>query len=321
MKHIFIINPAAGQVGAADELRRTLLELGTTYDWEIYDTVSPGDATEYVKKTCQNNPENEYRFYACGGDGTLNEVVNGAVGFPNAQVGCYPCGSGNDFVKVFGGAEKFRNVQALMEGEASRIDLIQVGERYSVNVTNFGFDTCVARTMIQVRRRRILGGKRAYTTGIVKAIFTARKNRCTVEADGEVLNPKGKMLLCTIANGQYVGGSFFCAPRASTSDGLLEVCLVKPVNLFKMLFSLFDKYKKGKHLDDPRFKKCMVYRQAKSVHITAPEGFAYSLDGEIIEENDFYAKIAPGALLFVLPKEAVSPEETPSAEKIAAFAE
>ena len=301
MKHVFVINPEAGVHGATDDLRRQLEEIGPAYDWEIYVTKAPKDATAYVRARCEAAGEEPIRFYACGGDGTLNEVINGAVGFPFASVGCYACGSGNDFVKIYGGKERFRDARALMDAPDVPIDLIRIGERYSVNVTNFGFDTCVAKTMIEVKRKKIIGGKHAYVTGVVKAIFTARRNNCTVEADGEVLNPKGKMLLCTIANGQYVGGAFRCAPKSDNQDGYLEVCLFRPITLFRFLFQLMKIYTNGEHIDSPKTRDCMEYRRAKSVHVVAPEGFAYSLDGEIVKENDFVAEIAPGAARFAVP--------------------
>ena len=100
MKHIFIVNPAAGKASTAEFLKEELGRVGEGYDWEIYETKAPEDATLFVKKTCEENPSTAIRFYACGGDGTVSEVVTGAIGPENASVGCYPCGSGNDFVKV-----------------------------------------------------------------------------------------------------------------------------------------------------------------------------------------------------------------------------
>ena len=317
MKHIFIINPAAGAQGATDELRRELSEIGAEYDWEIYETKAPKDATEYVKTRAAAEPGTVLRFYACGGDGTLNEVVNGAVGFSNVSVSCYACGSGNDFVKVYGGQERFRDVRGLLTAEEEAIDLIKVGDKYSINVTNFGFDTCVAKTMTSVRRKRLIGGKNAYTTGIVKAIFTAMNNKCVVEADGEVINPKGKMLLCTVANGQYVGGSFRCAPRSNNKDGELDVCLFKPISLFRFL-KLLPVYTEGEHLDEKYLAdlaKIMEYRRAKSIRVTAPQGFAYTLDGEIVEENEFVMEVAPAALRFAVPHQFTSASDEAPVEE------
>lgn len=298
MKHIFIVNPAAGQTDA-DSTVRTYLHTRQDIDWEIYRTKGPTDATAFVRRWGEEHPGEAVRFYACGGDGTLNEVSSGAVGNPDASVTVYPCGSGNDFVKYYGGKEVFLDIGALIDAPDSSIDLMRVGDRYAINVTNFGFDTCVAKTMIRVKRKKIIGGSHAYITGVVAGLLSAMNNKCTVYADGEALN-NGRMLLCTVANGSYVGGSFKCAPRSKNDDGLLEVCLFRPLNHFQFVGLLGD-YTAGRHLDVPKFQKYLQYRRAKRVDVEAPEGFAYSLDGEIVYQNRFTIEIAAGALRFAVP--------------------
>ena len=301
MRYIFIINPKAGAQNRSEELKATVAALPQKDACEFYYTQSVGDATVYVKQWCDDHPGEEVRFIACGGDGTINEVFNGAAGRENVSVTCWPVGSGNDFVKVFGGAERFMDVSKLLTAPTRKLDLLKVGDRYSVNVVNFGFDTTVAITINQEREKTGHGGKNAYTKGVVKALLTSMRNEYTVTADGEVLEPKGKALLCTVANGQYVGGSFKCAPKAKTDDGLLEVCLIKPISRIRFV-SILGTYTEGKHLDDPKMQDIVVYRQAKKVEITAPEGFAYSLDGEIIYENKFTVEIAEGILDLAVPE-------------------
>ena len=301
MKYIFLVNPFAGK-GESEQLIRDGINKSTQKDnCEVYLTKSVGDATEYVKKWCEQHPGEAVRFIACGGDGTINEVFNGAAGYENAEVSCYPCGSGNDFVKAFGGAEKFLDIQKLLDAPVQKLDLLKVGDRYSNNVVNFGFDTTVAITINKEREKTGHGNKNAYTKGVITALIKSMKNTFKVVADGEVINPEGKALLCTVANGQYVGGSFKCAPRAKTDDGIMEVCLVKPISRLKFV-QLLGSYTAGNHLEDKRFEKVIVYRQAKKVEVHADEGFAYSLDGEIIYEKDFTIEIVPGALNFAAPK-------------------
>lgn len=299
MKYVFIMNPRAGAGTAGQTIRNGIEALPEKEDCQIYETKGVKDATAFVKQWCADHPEEEVRFIACGGDGTLNEVINGAVGCPKASVTCYPCGSGNDFVKV-NGLETFLDIPAIVHAEAKPIDLLKVGDNYSDNVVNFGFDTTVAITVNNDRAKTGHGSKNSYTKGIVKALITSMKNTCTVKADGEVLNPKGKALLCTVANGQYVGGSFKCAPQAELDDGWMEVCLVKPISRFRFV-KLLGPYTNGQHLDDPQFKDIIVYKRAKVVEVDAPEGFAYSLDGEIIYENHFKIEIVPGAVRFAAP--------------------
>ncbi len=302
MKHVFIINPAAGKENSYEEIRQALEALERPVDYELYETQAPGDATAYIRNYCATHT-GPVRFYACGGDGTLNEVVNGAVGFAHASVGCYPCGSGNDFVKYYGGKRAFLNLKELVEAPEESIDLMRVGNKYAINATHFGFDSCVAKTMMNVRRKKLIGGKNAYTTGVVVGLLKAMKNACKVYVDGELLNPKGTILLCTVANGQYVGGSFRCAPRSLDNDGLLEVCLVRPVSHFTFL-KLIGDYTKGTHLGNPKFDKLIEYRRGKTVQIEAPEGFLYSFDGELIAQNRFVVEVVPEALRFAVPKTA-----------------
>lgn len=302
MKHVFIINPAAGKENSYEEIRQALETLERPVDYELYETQAPGDATAFIRNYCATHTD-PVRFYACGGDGTLNEVVNGAVGFAHASVGCYPCGSGNDFVKYYGGKRVFLNVKELVEAPEESIDLMRVGNKYAINATHFGFDSCVAKTMMNVRRKKLIGGKNAYTTGVVVGLLKAMKNACKVYVDGELLNPKGTILLCTVANGQYVGGSFRCAPRSLDNDGLLEVCLVHPVSHLTFL-KLIGDYTKGTHLGNPKFDKLIEYRRGKTVQIEAPEGFLYSFDGELIAQNRFVVEVVPEALRFAVPKTA-----------------
>lgn len=300
MKHIFIVNPHAGQKRSAEiEISEQLKDTGI--DYEIYTTKEPGDATRYIKERCQRDRDTIMRFYACGGDGTLKEVTDGVVGFENAELSCYPIGSGNDFVKYYGGKDKFMDLVSLCNTEAHEIDLIKVGDNYSINVTNFGFDACVAETMHKVRRKKLVGGKNAYTTGIAKAIFCAMKNHAEVYADGELLNPKGVFLLCTIANGKYVGGSYKCAPYSSNCDGYLEVGFALPISIFTFL-ALIGKYKLGTHLEDPSFKKFFLYRRVKEVYVKSNKEFTITLDGELQKVTEFTATVVPKAVKFAAPE-------------------
>lgn len=301
MKTVFIVNPHAGTENNEEKLRSAIQSLDEASSCELYVTQGVGDATHFVESWTEKHPGEEVRFVACGGDGTVNEVFNGAVGKPNVSVSCYPCGSGNDFVKAFGGAERFMDVGKLVTAGTQKLDLLKVGKRYSDNVVNFGFDTTVAITINKEREKTGHGSKNAYTKGGVTALLTSMKNQFTVKADGEVLNPDGKALLCTLANGQYVGGSFHCAPRAKTDDGLIEVCLIKPISRLRFV-KILTPYTNGQHLDDEKMKDIVVYRQARKVEIEAPEGFAYSLDGEIIYENHFTVEIAEKVLDFAVPE-------------------
>ncbi|MDO4380526.1 MAG: diacylglycerol kinase family protein, partial [Clostridia bacterium] len=281
MKYIFIVNPKAGAGENEKTVRAAIENLPQKENCEIYLTKAQGDAMNFVSERSENEKDERIVFVACGGDGTINEVMNGAAGHENAAVTCFPCGSGNDFVKCFENKNGFLDLSSLLEKDWKKIDLLKVGNRFSANVTNFGFDTTVAITINKEREKTGHGNKNAYTKGIVTALIKSMKNECTVIADGETLNPDGKLLLCTAANGQYVGGSFRCAPRAKLDDGLMEVCLIKPISRLRFV-KILKPYTAGEHIDNDEMKDIVVYRQAKKVEVIAKPGFAYSLDGEII---------------------------------------
>ena len=298
LKHIFVINPAAGRDEAKAELEKSIHAACEGAEYAIYRTTGEHDATRFVEECCKAEPDKELRFYACGGDGTLNEVAKGAYRYANASVTCVPCGSGNDFVKAFGGAEKFLNLPALMQAEAKPIDLIKANEHIAVNVLNFGFDTTVAKTIPKVRRKPIIGGNNAYTTGIVTALLTAMVTKCSIEVDGEEIT-NGKILLCTIGNGQYVGGSFKCAPRAKVDDGYLEVCKFKTISHIRFV-QVLGPYTAGEHLDNPKFADIITYRRAKHI-VVRGKNLMFSLDGELIESDELVIDVMEGALRFANP--------------------
>ena len=307
VKHIFIVNPYAGKKDATEDIKAVLRPYCGKIDYEIYVTKGPKDATVYCREYCLSHPDRVVRFYACGGDGTINEVVTGIAGMPNAQMSCYPCGSGNDYIKYYGKQADFLEVENTINGVARKVDLMQVDvlgcgkneTRYSLNVCNFGFDSEVCRTMIEVKRKPLIGGKNAYTTGIVKAIFTGRSNQVDLDVDGEVFH-RGKMLLCTLSNGQYVGGAYKCAPRSKNDDGLVEICMAKPMMLARFV-SMIGAYKRGEHLDDPKFQNLLKYRRGREITMTSGRPFWVTIDGDMLCSDKYKVTQLPGAITFVAP--------------------
>ncbi len=295
MRHIFIINPQAGEHNAYEPTVQALKPFMEDYDIEIHKTGYEKHATKFIKEYLEAHPTEEVRFYSAGGDGTLNEVVNGVMGFDNASISVYPSGSGNDFVKSLPNPLSYLDFEKLLNAENRKIDVLSINDKlYCVNVCNFGFDAIVAKTANDLKAK---GKKNAYTKGIIKALFNGMKNNITVEVDGKVLNPKGKMLLANAANGAYYGGKFKCAPNYVLDDGLIEVCLVNPVSVPTFL-KLVKQYELGNHLTDERFKKYVVYTRGKTVKMHSNKPFVVSIDGEIIRGTDFTVKILQKSLNF-----------------------
>lgn len=297
MKHIFVINPTAGQVDKSSEIIEYLKKYDGIIDYEYYLTKAHGDATHFVKEKCECCKE-ELRFYACGGDGTLNEVLIGMAECNHASLTNIPTGSGNDFLKCFEGKD-FSNIDSLINGETILVDLLKVNDKYSINIANFGLDANVCVVMDKVRRKKIIGGKNAYTTGLLVSLFKARKNYCEIKIDGKDLF-KGKILLCACANGQIYGGGYKCAPNASITDGEFDLCMLKCVPFLKIA-KLVNVYKEGKHLDSLLVKPYLVYLKGKHLSVDAPKGIALCLDGEVDKVNHFEIDVLEKKLKFVIP--------------------
>ena len=303
MKHVFIINPMAGPQDSHLLVEEEVKKLNI--DYVIYITKGPKDATEYVRNYIKEHNE-ETRFYACGGDGTINEVASGLVGGDNSLFSMtnYPIGSGNDYIKIFGGMNVFTDLSKLVKADSRPVDIMEVndGLGYSINVINFGFDCNVLKIMEKIKRNKNTTKEKAYTTAVMRCVIGSRKNEGELIVDGETLCDK-YFCLCSIANGQYYGSQFKTAPRSVCDDGLLDVWIIKPVSILTLL-SVIGKYKNGEHLDDKKVSKLLKYRQTSGeIIIKGPEGFCVGLDGELYFGTEFKVKNLKHAIRFAVPKE------------------
>ena len=315
MKHLFVVNPCAGGRDSSSDIEAAVSAL--PIDAEVYTTRAPRDATQMVARWCNEHSDEAVRFYACGGDGTLNEVVSGVMEHRAAhtdtyasrrvEVACYPCGSGNDFVRYFDGMA-FDDLALQAATTATRtVDAMQVGTaegtRYCINTLNFGFEAEVCRTMADVRRRPLIGGRMAYTTGIVCSLATGRRTHCRIELDGELWHD-GDLLLAGVANGMYDGGGYRCAPRAVPDDGLLEVMAIAPMSLARFA-KMIGSYERGTHLDDYRLHDVVHYRRGSRVSLASEHPFYIATDGELLRGTHFDVECIHKAIHFVTPNTAL----------------
>lgn len=300
MKHIFIVNTVAGEKSCLDMVKDGIARCEEVIDYEIYTPDSSDDSINYIKNYMDTHRDEDVCFYACGGDGTVNKVATGIVGYSNASMAILPFGTGNDYVKYYGTAEKFKNVCDVIHGEEKTVDVMKVNDKYALNSTHFGLDSVVAKAMNKLRRNVLFGKKRAYPFAVVWGFMTGMRNECIVYADGEQLNTSD-ILLCTVSNGKYVGGSYFNAPNSLNDDGLLEVCLVKPVPRLKFL-GLIKYYVAGTHIGNPKFDDIVVYRQVRNVRIEGPEGFCVSIDGEIYQNSHIEIENLERKIRLIVPR-------------------
>ena len=304
MKHLIIVNTHAGNGADVAALAEEAFK-GLNY--QIYETVDQRSAISFLKEYFRKNTDEVTRVYACGGDGTLHEVVNGLVGIKNAELALYAAGTGNDFAKIYGGKERFNDFAKLIKGKTEAIDLSKLeGDTlkepwYSVNVINFGFDAIVGAKGNE-NKKKGKSNPYGFKNAIVPAILHGRFNKTTVYADGENLNGE-KMLLASIAQGQFVGGEYKASPKSDNTDGLMDVIVIKTMSLMRLLIQLFGNYHDGKHLDHPKISKRLYYRKAKEVEIKAPKDIDLCVDGEMIRGKSFKVTCCPKAIKFVVPEE------------------
>ena len=297
-QHFFILNPQAGVKSAREKLEAELKKLDSL-PYTLFITSSPGDAARFVRDTCQTD-QRPLRFYACGGDGTLADVAQGAYPFKNAAIACWPCGSGNDYARYYGGSERFLDLGRQIAAPTVLVDLIDVNGRVCVNVANIGLEAEAAKTMLRLRHHPVVGGKRAYIMGVLSAVTKHMKTNCSVSAEGEALYA-GELLTLSLASGRFVGGGFQCAPRAKNDDGILELCIIRPMSRVT-LFNFIGIYKQGRHLDHPKIKPYLLTRRISQAEVSSDRELTLCLDGEIVKGRSFAFRVLPRAVRFILPE-------------------
>ncbi|MCR5041092.1 MAG: diacylglycerol kinase family lipid kinase [Clostridia bacterium] len=296
MLHSFIINPNAGKGKVQGRLVADINSYCAAHgvDYEIYVTKCAGDGTRYVRERAQQ--VEKVRFYAVGGDGTLYEVVNGAAGLENVEVGIIPIGSGNDFIRLFGGKGAFSQLDAQINGTPVTLDLIRCGEKFAINQCSMGFDAEVCAKQAEFKKVRFLSGETAYLASLVYCLLHKLGAVFTIKIDDDDPFTKN-VLFCVGANSRWYGGGFQCAPKALPDDGKLDVVVLSNEFSRLKLFSVIFDYKKGKHLSWP----ITTYRRANRVSISSEKPAAVNVDGECeyVHESEF--ELVPGAIRFNIP--------------------
>jgi len=296
MRYVFVINGRSDKQFISSIIERQIEEIPSFRDYEIYKTKCKLDATRFVR-SYELLLDEQVCFVACGGDGTINEVMSGLVGHRNKFLAIMAYGTGNDFVKYYPNSN-FRSVRALIDGTAETIDAIKVNDRYSINVCNIGFEAAVAR-IANALPRNSNNRRSIYRKALLRAFVFNRKNKLDICIDGEVIDCS-PLLLMSFANCKYVGGEFLCAPKATNNDGLMDFCVIRSMNLLKLL-PCVEVYKEGKHLDNPKYSDFVFYRRAKYAIISADHEFEVCIDGEIMINSRFEIDLLPSSVRIIVP--------------------
>ena len=296
MTHLFIINPAAGSRDRTAEYREKITAAcearGLAYRIEV--SAALGDCTRITREAAGTGEE--YRIYACGGDGTLNEVVAGAAGCANVAVSVFTGGSGNDFVKLFSETEAFQNIERLLDADEAAFDLIRCNEDYSLNICSVGLDARIGTDVARYKRLPLLQGFRAYAVSTVVNVIRGVSEHYVVEVNGETID--GQQTMICVCNGRYYGGGFNPVPAADPTDGVLDVLIVKKVSRLKVA-QVVGKYKAGKYAE---FPDLIRHLRTDHIRIRCDKPTTINLDGELRTAEEVDISVAKEKLRFFYPK-------------------
>lgn len=303
MKNFFIINPVAGNGKGITKIKEEIDKLNGQIkednEFIIIETTRMGDGVVKAEEIVKQNQSELINIFACGGDGTCFEVLNGIVGADNVNFGVIPVGSCNDFLKSFPECD-FLDLKSQLNGVAKKTDIIKVDNEYVLNVANFGFDARANHDQILLRPKfKTIKG--AYNMALFKNIISPKLgDKVEIFVDGNKVFA-GKMLLSAVANAQYYGGGYKCAPHSLVDDGLIDIVIVKKVSILTFA-RLVKYYKNGEHLDHPKFKKYITYVQGKDIEIKAVNDLVASFDGETRIKKQYIAEIVEKKINFIFPR-------------------
>ena len=288
-KYAVIINPAAGR-GKGKKLENNIIQLLKDQfgKIEVFRTEYPFHAKEFAVQL-----KNNYSvIIAIGGDGTINEIVNGMID-GKAALAVIPIGSGNDFTKMLNLPKDMNAIIGVIKkNKRKKIDVGKVGDRYFPNGMGIGFDAWVVRESMKVRRLR---GFLIYLYSVLKTVFLYKNQTITLTVNEETSSRD--IFLIAIGNGKAMGGGFFLTPQAEVDDGQLDVCIIRALSKKEVLLNL-PKAIHGKHTE---LEQVEMLRSDKVV-IRSEKGIAVHADGELLgmDLKNLDISVLPAALEVVI---------------------
>lgn len=303
MRHIFIINPAAGKKDCGDKVRREIISACENNNIEplIFISEYAGYEREMTERICDLFSGEELRFYSIGGSGTLANVVSGIRNYATTEVACYPAGLTNDLLKSYGRtADRFRSIEALINGRLEMLDMIDVNGYKTLDFTSFGLgNTCFNDALIF----KLISAIRPYLNYSFSVVLDLLRNKCdkyNISIDGRDLTDEYAIAVCF--NGMCMGGNVIPLKDPRPNDGTLDFLLVSKMSRLKQLktFSDFARGKIHRHKDTMRIIK------GRYAEISRDDGklTVFNCDGECVRGMNNVVKLANDRLRFIVPKEA-----------------
>ena len=287
-----IVNPSAGSIQNVAQITTALRRLD-----RCAVQISPKRraverlARDAARKGCE-------LIVAAGGDGTLNELVNGvAASADRVRIGLLPLGTGNDFARSLGmPADIEACIEILRSGRTRATDLVRVTSdrvRHFVNVSAGGFSGVVDEKLTPQLKQK--WGPLAYLRGAAAALAELRAYRTRIALENDAVISRD-LYNVVIANGRYVAGGTPIAPEAEIDDGLLDVILLPKLPM-RQLAVLVAQIVLGTHLSND----AVIFRRAKKVSVQSRPGMWFNVDGELVGNQPAVFELLPRAIRFVVP--------------------
>lgn len=303
---LVVVNEHAGGGAMADVFRRLEHPLMAAIGpFDVAFTDGPGHAIAIVRKALS---EGYQRIISGGGDGTLNECVNGFFAAdgtplgPEAELALLSGGTGGDFRKTVGVRSSEDTLAALARGRSIAIDIGRVtysaregqGTRYFINIASFGMSGLVDRNVPAFKQ---FGGRIAYFGATLKSFLGWKNPRVALTLDGEALAPQ-RVVTVAVANGRYFGGGMQICPDARLDSGIFEVGVLGDFGRLELVMLSGSIYE-GRHVYHPKVQ----IRRARIVEAAAPGGeeVFLDIDGEPLGVLPARFEILPAALRLVVP--------------------
>ncbi len=276
-----IVNPVSGKGKSLNALRiveAVLKEENVPYT--VHRTEYPLHAT---KITSELNAREHTDLVVLGGDGTLNEVLNGITDFDTLNLGIISCGSGNDFIRATDlPSDPSEAIKTILRGNVGYMDYIDLGKKRALNCAGAGMDVDV---LVRYNNMKCFKSKLRYLIALINTLIVCKFHKITMELDGKKMD-KTVFMVCA-ANGTCIGGGMPISPNSVPDDGKLHIVVVNKIPRLKVLSVLIKFLNGGKHLQTKYGEEFI----SDSVKIAILDDGKTEIDGEVQEDKILDAKV------------------------------
>lgn len=295
----YVVNPAAG-LGRGKSVWQRLVSHHPDLEKDAFVTQKPGDGESLAEKAFRRGYD---AVIAVGGDGTLHEVLNGALQVVETPlIGLIPAGTGNDFARgVYLPRDPVSALQTSRNGRVCEIDIGLVNGRAFINVAGFGFDAAVAQEVAS-RTGKGASGAIPYLLAVFNQLRRYRPTEVSIQVDDERM--EAPVFLGAVGNGSTYGGGMRICPRARVDDGQLDLCVATDLGRLETIMNLVKVFR-GSHLTHP---KC-VYRRARRITVDGDRSVLVHADGQLLGSLPVTFEIEAKSIRFIMG-DAFSPSTT-----------